>query len=86
MQKTASNQNSNAFDMAIISLDEMNRNDAGIIYDVPDLRLLASLGIRIGKTIKVLTKSFASGPIILAVNGRSIVVDRSVAEKIVVRR
>ncbi len=86
MQKTASNQNNNAFDMAIISLDEMNRNDAGIIYDVPDLRLLASLGIRIGKTIKVLTKSFASGPIILAVNGRSIVVDRSVAEKIVVRR
>ena len=75
-----------AFDMAIVTLKDMRKNEGGTVYDVPDFRLLASLGIRIGKSIKVLSKSFAGGPMILAVNGRSIVIDKKVAEKIIVRR
>ncbi len=86
MQNIQKNMHNYAFDMAIITLKDMHKNEWGTVYDVPDLKLLASLGIRIGKSIKVLSKSFASGPMILAVNGRSIVVDKNVAEKIIVRR
>lgn len=64
----------------------LNIGEEAIIYDVPDLRLLASLGIRIGKPIKVITKSFAKGPLVLSVQDRHVVIDRKLAEQIIIKR
>ncbi len=72
--------------VSLSNLDQLNAGDGGVVYDVPDIRLLASLGIRIGKHIKVLTKSVASGPFIVAVSHRSIVIDRHIAKNITIKR
>ncbi len=75
-----------SFDMAIVNMDTLQKGEEATVFDVPDIRLLSSLGIRIGKKVKLLTKSFAKGPLILFVNDRSIVIDRSIAQKIIVKR
>ncbi len=74
------------FDMAVVNMDTLSRGDEGVIFDVPDMHLLAALGIRIGKRIRVLTRSVANGPLILSVSDRSIVIDRHIAQKIIVKR
>jgi len=72
--------------VSLSNLDQLNEGDGGVVYDVPDIRLLASLGIRIGKHIKVLTKSVARGPLIVTVSHRSIVIDRHIAKHITIKR
>lgn len=60
--------------------------EGGTVFDVPDIRLLASLGIRIGKYVTLMSKSVARGPYIVKVNHRSIVIDRDVASHIFIKQ
>ncbi len=75
-----------ALEANIASLNHMSIGEMGTVLSVPDLRLLASLGIRIGKQIRLITKSVASGPLVFTVGDRSVVIDRSLAELIKIRR
>lgn len=70
----------------IASLNHMAIGEAGTVFEVPDLRLLASLGVRIGKQVKLITRSVASGPLVFMVGDRSVVIDRALAELIKIRR
>ncbi len=70
----------------IDQMHSLKKGEEAIVYDVPDLRLLASLGIRIGKPIKVITKSLIHGPLVLRVNDRHVVIDRKLAEQIIIKR
>lgn len=72
--------------IALNTLFSMERGDEGIITSIPDVGLLASLGVRIGKTVKMVAKSLAKGPCILHINDRSIVIDREIAKQIIIRK
>ena len=71
---------------ALSTMNRLDKGEEGVVYAVPDVRLLASLGIRLGKRVRVLAKSFASGPVIVDIEDRSVVVDRALAAQITVRR
>ncbi len=70
----------------IENIHSLSRGEEGTISDVPEMSLLASLGLRLGKRVKLLSKSFAGGPVVLSVDDRSIAVDRELAEKITIRK
>ncbi len=70
----------------IDTIGSLKRGEEGVIYDTPGMSLLASLGIRLGKRVRVLSKSLANGPLILMVDERSVAVDRSLAEEIFIRK
>lgn len=63
----------------------MQIGEAGVVYDVPDIRLLSSLGIRVGKRIKLITRSLAKGSFVVLVNQQSVVIDTKVAELIMIK-
>ncbi len=86
MQNKTILEDINTRSFPVRSLSSLSKGDSGTVYDVPENRLLASLGVRIGKHVRVLSKSFANGPLILLVGSRSIVVDRKLAEKIEIRK
>ena len=67
-------------------MNRLEKGDVGVVHAVPEVHLLASLGIRTGKRVCVVTKSFASGPMVVTVEDRSVVVDRSLAAQITVRK
>ncbi len=71
---------------AFATMNRLEKGEEGVVYAVPDVRLLASLGIRSGKHVRVLAKSFASGPVIVDIERRSVVVDRSLAAQITIRK
>jgi len=62
------------------------RGEEGIIHAVPDMGVLASLGLRRGKKVRLVSKSPARGPLVLSVDERSVAIDRTLAERIIVRR
>ncbi|GEM_PF-2153529 len=67
-------------------IHSLSRGEEGIILEVPDMSLLASLGLRLGKRVRLISKSFAGGPVVLSVDDRSIAVDRELAEQITIRK
>ncbi len=71
---------------ALATMNRLEKGDEGVVFSVPDVRLLASLGIRLGKRVRVLARSFASGPVIVDVGSRSVVVDRALAAQITIRK
>ncbi len=86
MQRQETFKNPETMQMNLSDMDALSLGEEAVVFEVPDIRLLSSLGIRVGKTIRILTKSFASGPLILSVNSRSIVIDRTIAKQIIVKR
>lgn len=67
------------------SIYEVQNNKSYIIEEIPDVKLLQSLGIR--KNAKVFKKlSYKlGGPVVLAVDMSEIALGKDVAEKILVR-
>ncbi len=65
-------------------LHNLEREDNAVIDYVPDHSLLAPLGVRPGKEVKVKTKQPFKGPIVLEIEGRQIAIDRNLAAKIIV--
>lgn len=64
---------------------EVKNNQAYIIQDIPDMKLLKSLGIR--KNAQVFKKHSykLGGPVLLKVDMSEIALGKDVAEKIIVR-
>ncbi len=68
------------------SIDSLVRGEVAFIHDVPSLSLLASLGIRLGKRVRLISKSVANGPLILSIDNRSVALDRELASQITIRK
>ncbi len=68
------------------SLGTLLKGEEGIIHAVPEMGLLASLGLRRGKKVRLVSKTPAHGPLVLSVDERSVAIDRTLAERIIVRR
>lgn len=70
----------------IRAMHALRIGETAMIYDIPDIRLLPSLGVRIGKTVKVITKSFANGPLVVLVDqAHSVVIDQEIAKLIMIK-
>ena len=69
-----------------ITVDKLLPSQEGTVFQLPDNPLLPVLGIRPGKTIKLLTRQRFGGPLILKINGRSVAVSRSLASRIIVKK
>ncbi len=70
----------------VASLGTLLRGEEGVIHAVPEMGLLASLGLRQGKKVRLVSKSPVRGPLVLSVDERSVAIDRTLAERITVRR
>ena len=68
-----------------ISLPDIPEGSNGLIIEVPDLPLLASLGIRKGKILQCLGCQLFGGPMIVKVGDRQIALSRRVAKQILVK-
>ncbi len=56
------------------------------VFSIPEIALLPSLGLRIGKTLRIITRSIVGGPIIVGIDGRLVAVDKNIASKIMIKR
>lgn len=67
------------------SIYEVKNNKVYVIQDVPDIKLLNSLGIR--KNVRVLKKHSyrLGGPVVIKVDTSEIALGKDIAEKILVR-
>lgn len=63
-------------------LSNLKPGEKAVIKEVPEHSLLAPLGFRLGKRVKVMSKQYCGGPIVAQVDGRTSAIDREVAEKI----
>lgn len=64
------------------TLDSLEVGQAAIIETVPDHDLLPPLGVRPGKSVCLQTGQMFDGPLILAVGGRTVALDRRLAGQI----
>ncbi len=72
----------------MIPLSELNTRKAAIVRRVEGglgfQRRLASLGIRVGKTVRKITSEPLRGPIIVEVDGARVAIGRGMAMKVLV--
>ena len=68
------------------NLDMLLAGETAMVINIPSIELLPLLGIRIGKSLKVIAKCLANGPFIVDVDKRTIVIDREIAKKISIER
>ncbi|MCK8825271.1 FeoA family protein [Fuchsiella alkaliacetigena] len=61
------------------SLAQLAEGEEATILEVPAHSLLAPLGFRPGKKVKVQTKQCCGGPIVAGVEGRDVAIDRQLA-------
>ncbi|WP_052291988.1 FeoA family protein [Natranaerobius thermophilus] len=66
------------------SVDQLLKEEEGIIMETPGDTLLASLGLRKGKKVTVKAKQVCNGPVICSVDGRNIALSRDIACNILV--
>lgn len=86
MQAVYSTQSNPLSNLAPIALCMLMCGEEGIVETLPDVSLLSSLGIRLGKRVKMVSKCLANGPCILHVSDRAIVIDRAIAQQIFIRK
>ncbi|WGI18122.1 FeoA family protein [Methanonatronarchaeum sp. AMET-Sl] len=60
----------------VVSLDCLDSGCVGVIREAPDHSLLAPLGLRVGKEVKVVSRQVFGGPVVVEVDGRASAVDR----------
>ena len=72
----------------MIPLSDLNTRKAAIVRHVDGgpgfQRRLASLGIRVGKTVRKITSEPLRGPIIVEVDGARVAIGRGMAMKVLV--
>ncbi len=66
----------------VLKLNQLSPGSQGTIVKVPENNLLAALGVRKGKTIKVENIQPLGGPMVIEINSRSLAIGREVAEQI----
>lgn len=55
---------------------------AGRVHQAPDLPMLAALGVRPGKPLQYVSRSWWQGPLLCRVEGRTFALDQILAEQI----
>lgn len=65
-----------------LNLENLKKGDTAIVKIVPKNLLLAPLGIREGKPIKLETKQSFGGPIVVSIEGRKVAISRHIARQI----
>ena len=68
------------------TLDKLQLKETAKIISIPEHSLLAPLGMREGKEIKVKGKQPFGGPFIIEVMGRTVAISRNIAAKIKIRK
>ena len=68
-----------------LSLNELNLKEKAKIISLPEHSLLAPLGIREGKEIKLKSKQPIGGPLIIKVKGRTVALSRNISKKIKIK-
>ncbi len=66
----------------VLKLNQLSSGSKGYVVEVPENNLLAALGVREGKTIKVENIQPLGGPMVIEINSRSLAIGREVAEQI----
>ncbi|RQD72751.1 MAG: hypothetical protein D5R97_10465 [Candidatus Syntrophonatronum acetioxidans] len=69
-----------------LTLDCLRKDQEGIIHYVPDNPLLAPLGLRPGKKVRVCARECFGGPVIAEVERRRVALDRLLAGEIIVKK
>ena len=69
-----------------ISLADCRIGEAGVITQIPDCQLLAPLGLRPGKYVRLRARQSCGGPLVVQTAGRKVAVDRDLADAIKLRR
>ncbi len=69
-----------------INLNELTPGQQCTVMKVPDIAILPSLGLRIGKTLNMITRSIIGGPIIVGIDHRTVAIDQNIASEILVKR
>ncbi len=69
-----------------ISLADCRIGEAGVITQIPDCQLLAPLGLRPGKYVRLRARQSCGGPLVVQTAGRKVAVDRDLADAIRLRR
>ncbi|ADQ15458.1 FeoA family protein [Halanaerobium hydrogeniformans] len=68
-----------------LSLKNIPENSEAEILYVPEHSLLAPLGLRKGKKIKILSSQAWNGPLVVEIEGRQIALAKDIAKDILVR-
>ena len=68
-----------------LSLKNFPENSEAKIIQVPKHSLLAPLGLRKGKKIKILSSQAWNGPLVVEIEGRQIAIAKDIAANILVR-
>ncbi len=72
-------------DMVVEKLmTDLKKGEQGVILNAPNNTLLASLGLRQGKTVLVKAKQVLNGPLICSVDGRNVALSQDIAADVVV--
>ncbi|UUX93542.1 FeoA family protein [Methanoplanus endosymbiosus] len=67
-------------------LSELESGETGIVYTIPCCEhILNCLGIRPGKSVKMVTKQPIKGPVVVIVNEIEVAVDYEIAEKLKIK-
>lgn len=69
-----------------VNLNELTPGQQCTVMKVPDITILPSLGLRIGKTLNMITRSIIGGPIIVGIDHRTVAIDQNIASEIMVKR
>jgi len=64
------------------SLEDIQPGEEGIISRVPENRLAPLLGLRPGKTARLITRQSFGGPIVVEIHGRNLALSRSLARQV----
>ncbi len=65
-----------------LTLAQMTRGEKAAIVFVPEQSLLPSLGLRLGKKLKVRGWQYFGGPVVIEIEGRNVAVGRVLAQQI----
>ncbi|MEJ6952478.1 FeoA family protein [Natronospora cellulosivora (SeqCode)] len=72
----------NAVKESTLNLQELRKGEEALILATPENLLLAPLGLREGKRLKVKSKQIFGGPIVVNIEGRSVAIDKKIAKNI----
>lgn len=69
-----------------VCICELRPGESACICDAPDDPVLAALGLRKGKAVRLLARTILGGPLALCIEGRSLFLSREIAGQIPVCR
>ncbi len=81
-QKSSWNHDRTGNPLKILTLNQLHNGEQAVITDTPQNDLLAPLGLRPGRKVRLRARESFGGPLVVETSGRKVAVDRSLADNI----